>query len=72
MKKLLVTIMIGLFFTGCDGYSERGTRGGPPAPPRPKQVSTAERTAGTETELRSYAPADIANMAETHGGSGDR
>jgi hypothetical protein len=35
MKKLLVTIMIGLFFTGCAGYSERGTKGGPHIAPSP-------------------------------------
>jgi hypothetical protein len=35
MKKLLVTIMIGLFFTGCAGYSERGAAGGPLVAPSP-------------------------------------
>jgi hypothetical protein len=35
MKKLLVTILLGLFFTGCAGYSERGTKGGPPVAPSP-------------------------------------
>jgi len=34
------------------------------------QVTTAERTAGTETELRRFSPADIASMAGTHGGGG--
>jgi hypothetical protein len=32
MKKLLVTILLGLFFTGCAGYSERGAAGPPVAP----------------------------------------
>ena len=35
------------------------------------QVSEAERIAGTETELRRFAPADIKSMAETHGGAPD-
>lgn len=34
------------------------------------QVSGAERTAGTETALRTFSPADIASMAGTHGGAG--
>lgn len=36
----------------------------------PTQVSPAERTAGTETALRSYSPFDIADMAATHGTGG--
>lgn len=32
------------------------------------QVSGAEITAGTETEIRVYSPADVAAMAATHGG----
>ena len=36
----------------------------------PAQVSAGERTAGTETALRSYSPADVASMAGTHGGGG--
>jgi hypothetical protein len=35
MKKLLVTILLGLFFTGCAGYSERGAKGGPLVAPSP-------------------------------------
>jgi hypothetical protein len=35
MKKLLVTIMIGLFFTGCAGYSERSAMSGPRVAPSP-------------------------------------
>ncbi len=31
-----------------------------------KRVTSAERTAGTETEVRSMAPADIASMVATH------
>ena len=34
------------------------------------QVSAGEKTAGTETALRTYAPKDIADMADTHGGGG--
>ena len=34
------------------------------------QVSGAERTAGTETAIRRFSPADIASMAGTHGGGG--
>lgn len=32
------------------------------------QVSSGERTAGTETGVRRFSPADIASMAGTHGG----
>ena len=34
------------------------------------QVSSGERTAGTETAIRRFSPADIASMAGTHGGGG--
>lgn len=34
------------------------------------QVSSGERTAGTETDIRRFSPADIASMAGTHGGGG--
>jgi len=34
------------------------------------QVSAGEKTAGTELNLRTYAPKDIADMAGTHGGGG--
>lgn len=34
------------------------------------QVSSAEKTAGTETDLRTFSPKDIADMAGTHGGGG--
>lgn len=34
------------------------------------RVSTAERTAGTETALRAFAPADVASIAAQHGGAG--
>ena len=34
------------------------------------QVSAGEKTAGTETALRTYSPLDIADMAGTHGGGG--
>ena len=34
------------------------------------QVSAGEIAAGTETEVRRFAPADIASMASTHGGGG--
>lgn len=34
------------------------------------QVSTGERTAGTETAVRRFSPADVASMAGTHGGGG--
>lgn len=36
----------------------------------PLQVTGPERTAGTETALRSYSPLDVATMAGVHGGSG--
>lgn len=36
----------------------------------PNQVSGGEMTAGTETALRSFAPADVKSMAATHGGGG--
>lgn len=35
----------------------------------PSQVTAGERTSGTETNLRSYSPADIKSMAETHASS---
>lgn len=41
---------------------------GPPTAPRPKQVSSAEITTGTETALRSYSPANIKLFIDTHGG----
>lgn len=34
------------------------------------QVSAGERTAGNETAVRRFSPADIASMASTHGGGG--
>jgi len=34
------------------------------------QVSGAEITAGTETALRTYSPADVKNFVDTHGGWG--
>lgn len=34
------------------------------------QVSSGEKTAGTETALRSYSPKDVADMAGIHGGGG--
>ena len=34
------------------------------------QVSSGERTAGTETAIRRFSPADVASMAGTHGGGG--
>jgi hypothetical protein len=34
----------------------------------PTQVDAGEKTAGTETALRSFSPADVAEMAGTHGG----
>jgi len=37
---------------------------------RPAQVSSPERSAGSETALRSYSPSDIAAMAAIHGGGG--
>lgn len=37
---------------------------------RPVQVSTPERSAGTETALRSFSPSDVAAMAAIHGGGG--
>jgi len=37
---------------------------------RPTQVSTPERSAGTETALRSFSPSDVAAMAAIHGGGG--
>lgn len=36
----------------------------------PSQVTSPERTAGTETSLRSYSPLDIATMASIHGAGG--
>lgn len=41
----------------------------PPTPPNPAQVSASEITAGTETELRSYSPADVKSFIDTHGGA---
>ena len=35
----------------------------------PAQVSPAERTAGSESALRSFAPVDVATMAGIHGSS---
>lgn len=40
------------------------------AEPNPAQVSGGEITAGTETALRSFSPADVAAMAGVHGGGG--
>ena len=37
---------------------------------RPAQVSAPERSAGTETALRSFSPSDVAAMASIHGGGG--
>ncbi|MBL8667094.1 MAG: hypothetical protein JNM48_06500 [Rhodospirillales bacterium] len=37
------------------------------AQPNPAQVTAAERTAGAETTPRSYSPADIRTMVQTHG-----
>ena len=34
------------------------------------QVTSGEKTAGTETALRTFSPKDIADMAGTHGGGG--
>jgi hypothetical protein len=34
------------------------------------QVSSGEKTAGTETELRAFAPQDIHDMIDTHGAAG--
>ena len=34
----------------------------------PTQVSAAEKTAGTETGLRSLSPKDIADISTAHGG----
>jgi len=34
------------------------------------QISSGEKTAGTETALRSFSPKDVADMAGTHGGGG--
>ena len=34
------------------------------------QVSAGEKTAGTETGLRTFSPKDVADMAGTHGGGG--
>jgi len=34
------------------------------------QVSAGEKTAGTETGVRRFAPADVKSMIDTHGGSG--
>ena len=36
----------------------------------PAQVSAAEKTAGTETGLRSYSPKDVADIVAAHGGGG--
>ncbi len=36
----------------------------------PDQVTSGERTAGTETDLRSFSPADVAAMATIHGPGG--
>lgn len=36
----------------------------------PSQVTPAERTAGTEVNLRSFSPFDVATMAGIHGGGG--
>ena len=34
------------------------------------QVSSGEKTAGTETAIRRFSPKDVADMAGTHGGGG--
>lgn len=34
------------------------------------QVSSGEKTAGTETQIRRFSPKDVADMAGTHGGGG--
>ena len=44
--------------------------GNTPIPTLPTQVSSGEKTAGTETGLRSFSPKDVADMAGTHGGGG--
>ena len=36
------------------------------AEPNPTQVSGAEITAGTETALRSYSPADVVDFIDQH------
>ena len=36
----------------------------------PQQVSSAEKTAGTGTGLRTFSPKDVADIAEAHGGGG--
>jgi hypothetical protein len=77
MKKHALFVMICIFAVALSGCVSTGLTGklektgGPPPIPPPKQVTSAERTAGTETALRSFAPSDIASMAGTHGGSAE-
>lgn len=65
MNKLLIVLALvvsyGVAFAG-----------GPPPINPPKQVTSAEITAGTETKLRSYSPEDVKAFVDTHapGGSG--
>ncbi len=59
---------------GPDDNVERVVVNGVLVPPNalalPNQVSPVERTAGTETNLRSFSPEDVALMAGVHGGGG--
>lgn len=45
----------------------QSTVGSPGSLNLPAQISETEITAGTETALRSYAPADVVSMIDTHG-----
>jgi hypothetical protein len=55
---------------GCIHQQDLSEIEGPPAIPPPKQVTSAEITAGTETKLRSYSPANVKAFVDTHGVSG--
>ena len=68
MKRLSVVIIVFVFLSGCKmvGLLPEG----PPTAPNPKKVTSAEITAGTETKLRSYSPANVKSFVDTHGASG--
>lgn len=62
MKKIIFLILMIIVLSS-------NAIAGPPMRPVPKQVTSAEITAGTETKLRSYSPADVVSFISTHGGA---
>lgn len=72
MKRVLIGLaLFTLLLSGCAGVQSKLEKtAGPPAVPRPPQVTSAEITAGTETALRSYSPEDVKSFVDTHGATG--